>query len=132
MIVDSSALVALATDEPSRPAVFDALVSASRVAVPATTWVETSLVLGARAHGALDDFLDEFTERFDADVVSFTADHAREAQAAWRAFGRGNHPASLNYGDCMVYAVAKATGEPLLYVGEDFRRTGIESVLGAP
>ncbi len=129
MIVDSSALVALATDEPSMPTVFDALISASRISVPATTWVETSLVLAARARGALDDFLDEFTERFGAEVVSFTAEHAREARAAWRAFGRGNHPAGLNYGDCLVYAVAKVAKEPLLYVGEDFRRTDIESVL---
>ncbi|MDP3209904.1 MAG: type II toxin-antitoxin system VapC family toxin [Rhodoglobus sp.] len=129
MIVDSSALVALAMHEPTSGAIVTALLDAPRVSISATTWVEASLVLESRTQGALADFLDQFVARFDAQVIDLTAEHAREAVVAWRAYGRGNDAARLNYGDCMAYAVAKVAGEPLLFVGEDFALTDVEAAL---
>ena len=69
--------------------------------------------------------LDLWLVRIGADIVPVDADQAEEARRAWRRFGKGRHPAGLNYGDCFSYALAKARGAPLLFKGDDFRRTDI-------
>jgi ribonuclease VapC len=126
VIVDSSALLALIFREPGHEEVRRALTSAEVVAVGAPTLAETGIVLearlGAAAHGMLERLLDEF----GIQEVSFGALHWREATEGFRRFGRGRHPAALNFGDCMTYAVARLTGEPLLCVGDDFPRTDLD------
>jgi ribonuclease VapC len=72
--------------------------------------------------------LDEFLETGGIRIVEFGAFHARLALEAWRRFGKGRHPAALNFGDCCTYALCRATGEPLLAKGEDFSRTDVKLV----
>ena len=71
--------------------------------------------------------LDTLLESAQIELVPVTVEHLEAARRAWRRFGKGNHPAALNFGDCFAYALAKATGEPLLFKGEDFARTDIEA-----
>ena len=90
-------------------------------------FVETAMVVEARGDDSAAEELDRFIERGPIELVPVTEDHARRARQAWRRFGKGNHPAGLNFGDCFAYALAEATREPLLYKGEDFARTDIET-----
>lgn len=128
MIVDSSALLALVFREPGHEGIRRALASSELVAVGAPTLTETGIVLearlGAAAHGLLERLLDEF----EIQEVSFGSVHWREAVDGFRRFGKGRHAAALNFGDCMTYAVARLTGEPLLCVGDDFPRTDLSLV----
>ena len=78
---------------------------------------------GAAAHG-----LDTLLERAEIELVPVTLEHLEAARRAWRRFGKGNHPAALNFGDCFAYALARTTGEPLLFKGGGFAQTDIDSV----
>jgi ribonuclease VapC len=130
MIVDTSAIMAIVKGEPEADA-FATLLAGSRVnRISAATLVETSIVidrsLPPSAHGRLDALLD----RSAIKVESVTAEQADLARAAHRRYGRGSgHAAKLTFGDCFAYALAKATGEPLLYKGDDFGHTDIRSAL---
>ena len=130
MIVDSSAIIAILADEPEATAFSNALEAASNIAIAAPTLVELYIVADRardpRARSALDDLL----RAVDPEIVAFTVDHATIAREAHRNFGRGSgHAARLNFGDCFAYALAKATGEPLLFKGDDFTHTDIRSAL---
>ena len=70
--------------------------------------------------------LDVFLERAGIELVPVTSQQVEAARRAWRPFGKGNHPAGLNFGDCFAYALAEATGEPLLFKGKDFAQSDIE------
>ena len=78
---------------------------------------------GPEAGHELDDFLGES----EIELAPVTPEHSQGARRAWRRFGKGNHPAGLNFGDCFAYALAEATREPLLYKGRDFALTDIEA-----
>lgn len=78
-----------------------------------------------RRHGGRTR-LDVFLERVDVALVPVTAEHVEAARHAWRRFGKGNHRAALNFGDCLAYALAKTTGEPILFKGEDFIHTDVD------
>lgn len=130
MIVDSSAVIAILANEPEAAAFSSALETARRVAMAAPTLVELYVVADRardpRARSALDDLL----RTIEPEVEAFTAEHAAIARQAHHNFGRGSgHPARLNLGDCFSYALAKATGEPLLFKGDDFGHTDIRSAL---
>lgn len=71
--------------------------------------------------------LDTLLQRAEIELVSVTVEHLEEARRAWRRFGKGNHPAALDFGDCLAYALARTTGEPLLFKGNDFGRTDIDA-----
>jgi ribonuclease VapC len=126
MILDSSALLAIVFKAPGAEAVLERVETAAGVAAGTPTLAETGIVLHARlgekAHGLLERLLDELSIQ----EVPFGEMHWREAVDAYRRFGKGRHPAALNFGDCMTYAVAALSGEPLLFVGEDFSRTDLE------
>ena len=81
----------------------------------------------AAAAAAAGYELDLFLERAPVELVPVTPEHAHAARRAWRRFGKGNHPAGLNFGDCFAYALAEAIREPLLFKGEDFTLTDIEA-----
>lgn len=123
MIVDSSVVVAFLLGEPEAGRVEAVLLAPGPSRLPAPAYVECCLVLGGRfgedGMGRLDDFLDQYR----IVVVPFTEAHARAAREAFLRFGKGRHPAALNFGDCMSYAVAKVERLPLLWVGEDFGQT---------
>lgn len=123
MILDSSAVVAVMRGEPGAEA-FAALVAGEpHVGISAATFTETSIVLGP----AREPDLDEWLEVAEADIVPFDAEQARIARHAYARYGRGSgSPARLNLGDCFSYALAKATGRPLLFTGADFVHTDLE------
>lgn len=125
MIVDSSAVVAFLLREPDAARVEAVLVGPGQARLPAPAYVECCLVLGGRFGEDGIRRLDEFLDQYRIGVVAFTDAHARAARGAFLRFGKGRHPAGLNFGDCMSYAVAKAEGLPLLYVGGDFARTDV-------
>ncbi len=128
MVIDSSALVAVLFDEPSRPSLSVAIDADPRRLVSAATIVEASIVVEARRGESAGRELDLLLHRSGCDVVAVTADQAELARVAWRRFGKGRHPAGLNYGDCFVYALARHAGEPVLCTGEDFAQTDIALV----
>lgn len=124
MIVDSSALIAIIEDEPGADAlVVAAAASACRMSVP--TRLEASIVADARstAHGMR---LDELVAALDITIEPVTEQQGEIARRAYQRFGRGSgSPARLNFGDCFAYALSVTSGEPLLFVGEDFRLTDV-------
>jgi len=104
----------------------EAIIAAETRLVGAPTMVEASMVLlGRTGEESLTDLRD-FCARGGVDTVPFGAEHVDLAIDAFRRFGRGRHAAGLNFGDCFSYALAKATGEPLLFKGDDFSQTDIE------
>ena len=125
MILDSSAIVAILFDEAEAAPFAHAIRRADAVAVAAPTLVESAMVAEGRAMPGMADKLDALLGAIRPEIVAFTAEHARIACDGWRRFGKGRHPAGLNFGDCMVYAVAMVEGAPLLFTGEDFARTDV-------
>ncbi|BBH18118.1 ribonuclease VapC [Nocardioides baekrokdamisoli] len=129
MIVDASALVCIIKGEPERAAILEVLLSAERADTGAPTLVETRLAL--RSLGLLGQAsLNRLLDALQIGVVPFGAEHAERADEAHQLYGRGSgHPAGLNYGDCMAYAVASVEGRRLLFKGNDFIHIDIESAL---
>ena len=128
MILDSSAIIAILLKEPGYEGVRERLAASERTAVGAPTVVESSMVLCSRVGRAGKTLLARFLQEADVDVVEFTAEHWTVAADAFVAYGKGRHPAGLNFGDCMTYATAKVADEPLLCLGDDFPRTDLELV----
>lgn len=125
MIVDSSALLAIAFGEDGYEALVDQLLAGEGVAAGAPTLAETGIVLSARLGDAAPGLLERLLDEFDIQEIPFGEVHWREAVDAFRRYGKGRHPASLNFGDCMTYATARLAGERLMYVGNDFARTDV-------
>jgi ribonuclease VapC len=126
VIIDSSALVAIVAWEPDGQAFAEAITSAESRTMSAATLVETYMVVDGRGDMAGSRRLDNLLSGMDIQVAPFTAEQARIAREAFRDFGRGSgHRARLNLGDCFSYALAKDTGEPLLYKGDDFGHTDV-------
>lgn len=88
--------------------------------------LEVSIVVEARGGRAAGQELDAFLESARIELMPVTTRHLESARRAWRRFGKGNHPAGLNFGDCFAYALASVMGEPLLFKGQDFSQTDIE------
>src|SRR5690606_2465671 len=105
--------------------VLDRILAAPAVAAGAPTLAETGIVLQARLGGAADGMIERLLDELSIEEIPFGPVHWREAVDAYRRFGKGRHPAALNFGDCMTYATARLTGEPLLFTGDDFARTDI-------
>ena len=99
-----------------------------RIAGPG--YVEAAIVIDAKRDPKASRTLDSLITDFEIEIVPFTADHARIAREAYRDYGKGSgHPAKLNFGDCMAYALARCVREPLLFVGNDFSHTDIEPAI---
>jgi ribonuclease VapC len=128
MVIDTSAIVAILLAEPEDAAFARAIMAAPTRLMSAVSWVECSMVMTGRqgAPGLAD--LDRMVARARIEVTPVQLLHAQLAREAFDRFGRGRHPAKLNCGDCFAYALAKATGEPLLFKGDDFGRTDIRTV----
>lgn len=125
-VVDTSAIVALLFGEANSSRIEQMLISAPCV-MTATTRVELGMVVESRAGAEGAQLLQELLDRVEMQIVPVDARLANEALVCWRRFGKGRHRASLNFGDTFSYALAKQTGLPLLYVGEDFARTDLET-----
>lgn len=126
MVLDTSVLVAILCDEPEAEQLETALESDDNRLLSAASLLETSIVIEARfgEEGGLE--LDRLLEKAAIQVVSVTREQIEIAREAYRQFGKGHHRASLNFGDCFSYALARLAGEPLLCKGNDFRRTDLE------
>ena len=129
MIVDTSALMAIMEAESERDAFVDALLDAPSRSVSAGTWVEFGVVLARRRKQDVEGVLATMIQLYDLHVEPVTLRHATLAHRAFQRFGKGRHPAALNFGDCFAYALAAATGEPLLYKGDDFARTDVRAAI---
>ena len=131
MIVDSSALIAVLKAEDGAVDILGVLEGArGRMSMSSATYLEAGIVVDRHLEAADAARLDELIGEFEIGIADTTADHARIARHAYRLFGKhSGHPAALNFGDCFAYALAKATGEPLLFKGNDFTRTDIVPAL---
>ena len=128
MIIDSSALIAVLASEDDGEAYLRAMLADPAPKVPAPAVVETGMVASRLPDGGWE--LDRLLQHLDAEIVSFTAHHAVLARQAFSRYGRDSgHRAGLNFGDCLVYAVATAERDALLFKGNDFARTDITPVL---
>jgi ribonuclease VapC len=125
MVLDSSAIVAIHLRESGHERLMDRIDAAEVVVVGVPTLLESAMVLTARLGHDARPMLFAFLRRLEAEVVPFNQEHLDAAVTAFIRFGRGRHPAALNFGDCMSYAVASVAGMPLLFIGEDFTRTDI-------
>ena len=130
IVLDTSALVAIMTDEPERRAFNEAIDEAATRLLSAATLLETKMVLFSRYGGAGVNAFDAFILRADIRIESVTAAQAEIAFDAFRRYGRGTgHAAHLNYGDCFSYALARENAAPLLFKGGDFGHTDVETAL---
>jgi ribonuclease VapC len=125
MVIDSSALIAIILEESDLPGILQRLADDPVRLMSAASLLECEIVLHAR--GGIDNSrdLDEIITRLRVEIVAFDEKQASLARAAFRTFGKGRHPAKLNFGDCMTYALAQSTSEPLLFKGDDFNRTDL-------
>lgn len=127
MIVDSSALVSILLEEAGYEILLEKLNLADPIFVSAPIAFETAIVLSKRLGRDARPILAGLLSRMRAEIVDFTQQHYEAAVAAYLRFGKGRHPAALNFGDCMSYALASESGLPLLYTGDDFSHTDIQS-----
>lgn len=129
MIVDSSALVAILHDEPGSHLLRRKLVFADAPPrMASVSFLETAIVIDGRRDPGVSRKLDDLVDEFEIGIVPITAEHAKIAREAYRDYGKGSgHPAKLNFGDSIAYALARSEREPLLYVGNDFSQTDIEA-----
>lgn len=129
MIVDSSALVAILREEPDWKTLRSKIVYSEKLPrMTSPNYVETAVVIDGSRNPATSRKLDDLLEELEIEVVAFTPQQARVAREAYRDFGKGSgHPARLNFGDCMAYALARSERAPLLFVGNDFTHTDIEA-----
>lgn len=126
MIVDSSALLAILRSEPEAAACARAIAEASNPRISAANFLETAIVIDGSRDPIASRRFDDLLREAGFVVEPVTEEQAKIAREAYRDFGKGSgHPAQLNFGDCFAYALAKATGEPLLFKGNDFRHTDI-------
>lgn len=126
MILDSSVIIAVALREAGYEELVGKMRSAGTLGIGTPTLTEAGMVLSSRLGVEPQALLDRFLRDFGVVPVVFGEQHWREALEAFRRFGKGRHPAALNFGDCLSYAVARLAGHPLLFVGDDFPRTDIE------
>jgi ribonuclease VapC len=128
MVIDTSAVLAILRDEPERRRFNQAIDADDTRLISAASFVEASIVMQAR-HGdeGVRD-LDLFLARAEIELAPVDGNQAHLARQAFRIYGKGRHRAALNFGDCFTYALAKTTGEPLLFKGNDFTYTDLVGV----
>ncbi len=130
MIVDTSALVAIALNEPGYRQLLTVLDGKGSSRISAANLLETYIVIDRRGGPEAAPILDDTIRRATLEIVPVTYEQVTIAREAWRRYGRGSgHSAKLNFGDCFAYALAKALDEPLLFVGNDFAATDIEPAI---
>jgi ribonuclease VapC len=129
MIVDTSALLAVLFGEKDADIYARAISEAEACRISAATFVEVSIVVESQTGDAGSRQWDSFFRTASISIEPATEEHAHAARQAWSDFGNGRHAAGLNFGDCFSYALAKVSGEPLLFKGQDFRKTGIPAAL---
>jgi ribonuclease VapC len=125
MVIDTSALLAILFNEPAAEHFELALATDPVRLISAASVLEAAIVVEARLGEAGGRELDELLSTAQVTIMPFTTEHAAIARQAYRTYGKGRHPAGLNYGDCFSYALAKTSGETLLFKGDDFSQTDV-------
>jgi ribonuclease VapC len=128
VIVDSSAILAILFNEPNAALYAMAIASASSCRISAANYVEAAVVVDSQSPAAGPRQFDAFMRRAGIVIEPVTEEHALVARQAYADFGKGRHPAGLNFGDCFSYALAMVSGEPLLFKGNDFSQTDVQVV----
>jgi ribonuclease VapC len=132
VIVDSSALVAILKGEPESVSFAAAIAGTRNVRISAATLLETMIVIDGTRDPVKSSRVEDLLAGGRIEITDVTAGQVRIARAAYRDFGKGSgHPARLNFGDCFSYALAKVTGEPLLFKGDDFGHTDLTPAVRA-
>ena len=129
MIVDTSALIAVLFKEPDWRLYFDTILASPTRSMAAPNWLEACLVFDNRDNQYVTRRLEQVVQKMGIRIVPFDETMAEVARFAHRRYGRRNHLAKLNFGDCIAYAASKVTGEPLLFKGNDFPQTDITPLL---
>jgi ribonuclease VapC len=131
MIIDTSALIAILRDEPDAKDCALAIERTNNRRLSAANFVETALVIDGSRDPVASRRFDDLIQEAQITIEPVTEVQARIAREAYRDFGKGSgHPAKLNFGDCFAYALARATGQPLLFRGDDFMHTDVVPALG--
>ena len=125
MIVDTSALAAIFFQEPESDRYLERIHGEERCHISAVSFVELSMVIEGQLGAEAGRQLDMFLRRAEIVIEPVTVEHAHLARQAFLDFGKGRHPAGLNFGDCFAYALAKSTGQPLLFKGSDLSKTDL-------
>ncbi len=125
MVVDSSALIAILLGEPGGDVLAGKLSGAQRPALCAANWLEAMMVVSARLGPSGVQVLEELLDAAEMQIEPADADLVQTAFEAWQRFGKGRHPAGLNFGDCFAYALAIRRGDALLFKGNDFSQTDV-------
>jgi len=126
MVIDTSALLAIFLDEFERSQFLNLILQSGKRLISAASVLETGIVLESKRGEAAGREFDLFVVRANLEVVVVDPEQIEIARSAWRAYGKGRHPAALNFGDCFTYALAKSVGEPVLAKGRDFALTDIQ------
>ena len=129
MVIDTSALIAVLTGEPGAEQYENAIDQDARHLMSVASILETTIVLENRFGPDGSREFDALVQHLPIEAVPVDADQLEWARHAFRTYGRGRHPAALNFGDCFSYALAKTSGERLLFKGADFSRTDIGGVV---
>ena len=131
MVIDTSALIAILLNETETEAFAKAIAADPKRLISAFNLLEAAIVIETKKGEAGGIELDLLLHRARMEIVAISAEQVELARTAWRLYGKGNHSAGLNIGDCCAYALAKYSGEPLLFKGGDFALTDIPSALSA-
>ena len=126
MVIDSSALLAILLNEPERPRYLDLIDESQIRLISAASALESAMIIEHRRGPAGGGEFDIFLHRAAIEMVSVDAEQFAIARQAWRKYGKGRHPAALNFGDCFAYALAMVSNEPLLAKGFDFQKTDLQ------
>jgi len=126
MIVDSSAILAIAFQEPEAVRFASAIVQAPKRHISSVNWLETMMVIESRVGTQAADDVLLILSQLEVEALPFDEAHMHEAHEAWRRYGKGRHPAGLNLGGCCAYSASKIEGRPLLFKGNDFEKTDVE------
>jgi ribonuclease VapC len=129
MIVDSSAVIAILADEPESDHFSRIIAAAPAARLGGVNYVESSVVIGGRWGELGEARFDQLLQRLRIQVEPISSPVVEGARLAYRLYGKGRHPARLNLGDCFAYALSKHAGEPLLFKGDDFRKTDVIAAL---
>ena len=130
MIIDSSALLAILFNETDAHMHAAAIAKAKSAQISAANWLETAIRIDHGSSPIASNAMDDLIREAQIEIVPVTADQVSIARQAYRAYGKGTgHPAQLNFGDCFSYALAKSTGQPLLFKGNDFSQTDLQAAL---
>jgi ribonuclease VapC len=132
LVVDTSAAMAVILGEPGSEELAAYLEDALARLMPTAIRVELGIVIEARLWSAGQDIVDRFLRDARIEIVPIDADLAARAMSGWRRYGKGRHPAALNFGDCFTYALAERTGYPVLCADDDFAATDVAVVRPGP